>query len=79
LRGAAQAARNFVFIVPAGLGVQEAALVGIGRLLGVDGELALALSLAKRMREILFGTPAPLSWYWVEGRKAASPATASNA
>ncbi|HEY7890273.1 MAG TPA: lysylphosphatidylglycerol synthase domain-containing protein [Steroidobacteraceae bacterium] len=61
--------RNFAFLVPAGLGVQEASLVAFGALLGVNGELALALSLAKRMREILFGTPALLSWYWVEGRR----------
>ena len=61
--------RNFVFLVPAGLGVQEASLVGFGALLGVDADLALALSLAKRMREILFGVPALLSWYWVEGRR----------
>jgi putative membrane protein len=61
--------RNFVFLVPAGLGVQEASLIGFGALLGVNGELALALSLAKRMREILFGVPALMSWYWMEGRK----------
>jgi putative membrane protein len=61
--------RNFVFLVPAGLGVQEASLVGFGALLGINGDLAMALSLAKRMREILFGTPALLSWYWVEGRR----------
>ncbi len=61
--------RSFVFLVPAGLGVQEASLIGFGALLGVSGELALALSLAKRMREILFGVPALLSWYWMEGRK----------
>jgi uncharacterized membrane protein YbhN (UPF0104 family) len=61
--------RNFAFLVPAGLGVQEASLIGFGALLGVNGELALALSLAKRMREILFGVPALLSWYWVEGRR----------
>jgi putative membrane protein len=61
--------RNFAFLVPAGLGVQEASLVGFGALLGVNGELALALSLAKRMREVLFGVPALLSWYWVEGRR----------
>lgn len=61
--------RSFMFLVPAGLGVQEASLVGFGAVLGIDGELALALSLAKRMREILFGTPALLSWYWVEGRR----------
>lgn len=63
------AVRNFVFLVPAGLGVQEASLVAFGALLGIDGELALALSLVKRMREILFGVPALLSWYWVEGRR----------
>jgi putative membrane protein len=61
--------RNFAFLVPAGLGVQEASLIGFGALLGINGELALALSLAKRMREILFGVPALLSWYWVEGRR----------
>jgi putative membrane protein len=61
--------RNFVFLVPAGLGVQEASLIGFGALLGINGDLALALSLAKRMREILFGIPALLSWYWVEGRR----------
>lgn len=61
--------RNFVFLVPAGLGVQEASLVGFGALLGVNADLALALSLAKRMREILFGVPALLSWYWAEGRR----------
>ncbi|HET9107735.1 MAG TPA: lysylphosphatidylglycerol synthase domain-containing protein [Steroidobacteraceae bacterium] len=61
--------RNFVFLVPAGLGVQEASLVGFGALLGVNGDLALALSLVKRMREILFGVPALASWYWVEGRR----------
>ena len=61
--------RNFAFLVPAGLGVQEASLVGFGALLGVNGDLAMALSLAKRMREILFGVPALLSWYWVEGRR----------
>jgi len=63
------AVRNFAFLVPAGLGVQEASLVAFGALLGIDGNLALALSLAKRMREILFGVPALLSWYWVEGRR----------
>jgi len=79
LESLTQAARNFVFVVPAGLGVQEAALIGVGRLLGVDGELALALSLAKRMREILLGSPALLSWYWTEGRKAGSPTAATTA
>ena len=69
LESLTQAVRNFIFLVPAGLGVQEASLIGFGALLGIDGDLALALSLAKRMREVLFGVPALLSWYWVEGRR----------
>jgi putative membrane protein len=69
LESLTMALRNFAFLVPAGLGVQEASLVGFGALLGINGEIALALSLAKRMREVLFGVPALLSWYWVEGRR----------
>ena len=49
-----------MFIVPAGMGVQEAGLIAFGALLGVSGPAAVALSLAKRMREILFGLPALL-------------------
>ncbi len=69
LESLTMAVRSFAFLVPAGLGVQEASLMAFGTLLGIDAELALALSLVKRMREVLFGTPALLSWYWVEGRR----------
>jgi hypothetical protein len=68
LESLTQAARHFLFMVPAGLGVQEAGLVGFGYLLGLGSDAAIALSLAKRMREILFGLPALLSWYWMDGR-----------
>ena len=78
LESLTQAARNFIFLVPAGLGVQEATLVGVGHLLGINGDLALALSLANRMREIIFGTPALLSWYWIEGRKELQHARSSS-
>jgi len=63
-----QAARHFIFIVPAGLGVQEAGLIALGRALGFDSDVAIALSLAKRMREVLFGLPALAAWQWLEGR-----------
>jgi hypothetical protein len=33
---------------------------------GVSPQLALALSLARRVRQIGLGIPALLSWYWVE-------------
>jgi len=40
-----------------------------GQMLGITGELALAVSMAKRMREVLCGLPALLSWQWLEGRR----------
>lgn len=64
-----QAMRHIAFVVPAGLGVQEAGLVLFGHLLGVSGELALAVSMAKRVREVLCGLPPLLSWQWFEGRR----------
>jgi len=56
------AARSAFFIVPAGVGVQEAGLAGVGSLLGLGSDVAIALSLAKRAREILFGLPALAAW-----------------
>jgi putative membrane protein len=62
LESLTQALRHFIFVVPAGLGVQEAGLVGLGYLLGLGNDASIALSLAKRMREILFGVPALAYW-----------------
>ena len=64
-----QAARHAGFLVPAGLGVQEAATVLFGHLAGVGGDVALSLALAKRMREVVLGVPALLSWHWFEAVK----------
>ncbi|MGA8707670.1 MAG: lysylphosphatidylglycerol synthase domain-containing protein [Steroidobacteraceae bacterium] len=69
LESMTQAVRHLAFFVPAGLGVQEAGLILIGETLGISGELALALSMAKRMREVLCGVPALLSWQWTEARR----------
>ncbi|HTX23727.1 MAG TPA: flippase-like domain-containing protein [Steroidobacteraceae bacterium] len=67
LESLTQGIRQFIFLVPAGLGVQEAGLVGLGAVLGLPPDVAIALSLVKRMREILFGVPALISWQWAEG------------
>jgi hypothetical protein len=69
LEGLTQAVRHLAFIVPAGLGVQEAALVLFGHTLGISAELALAVSAVKRMREALCGLPPLLAWQWLEARK----------
>jgi putative membrane protein len=64
-----QATRHASFLVPAGIGVQEAAVILFGYVAGISGEVALSLALVKRMREIVFGVPALLSWQWLEARR----------
>ncbi|SDD70755.1 putative membrane protein [Massilia sp. PDC64] len=64
-----QAVRHAGFMVPAGLGVQEAAVLLFGQLAGVGGDVALSLALVKRMREVATGVPALLSWHWFEVRR----------
>lgn len=62
LESMTQAMRHLAFVVPAGVGVQEAMFVLFGHVLGLSGELALAVSMAKRLREVVCGVPALLSW-----------------
>ena len=69
LESMTQAVRHLAFIVPAGLGVQEAGLIVFGQMIGISGELALAVSMAKRLREVLCGVPALLSWQWAEAQR----------
>lgn len=61
-----QAVRHAAFMVPAGLGVQEAAVVLLAQLFGVGQEVAFSLALVKRMREVVFGCLALLSWQVAE-------------
>jgi putative membrane protein len=72
LESMTQTMRHLAFIVPAGLGVQEATLVLFGHALGLEGELALAVSMLKRLREVLCGLPALASWQWMEARRLTS-------
>jgi len=64
-----QAARHLAFFVPGGLGVQEAGLLLAGHAIGISAELALAVSMAKRLREVLCGLPPLASWQWMEIRR----------
>jgi putative membrane protein len=64
-----QALRHIIFVVPAGIGVQEGGLVLFGNIIGLPPEASVALSLVKRMREIGFGVPALISWQWAEARR----------
>jgi putative membrane protein len=69
LEGMTQAMRHLAFVVPAGLGVQEAGFVLFGHALGISTELALAVSMAKRMREVACGVPALVTWQWREAAR----------
>jgi len=69
LESMTQAVRHLAFVVPAGLGIQEAGLVIFGQVFGISSELALAVSMAKRIREVLCGLPALISWQWSESRR----------
>jgi uncharacterized membrane protein YbhN (UPF0104 family) len=73
LESLTQAARHVAFLVPAGLGVQEAGLVLFGQVLGISGEVALAVSMAKRLREVLCGLPSLISWQIMERRQFGIP------
>ncbi len=69
LESLSQAIRHAAFIVPGGLGVQEGAFILLGSLVGLGPETGLALSLVKRVRELLLGLPALLLWQLLEGRR----------
>jgi putative membrane protein len=61
-----QAVRHAAFMVPAGLGVQEVAVVLLAQMFGIDREVGLSLALVKRMREVIFGCLALSSWQVAE-------------
>jgi len=61
--------RTAAFLVPGGIGLQEGAYVLVGPLFGLPPEAALALSLAKRARDLLVDLPAMLIWQIVEARQ----------
>jgi putative membrane protein len=68
LEGTTQAVRHLAFFIPGALGAQEVGIVLLGGLFGIDAELALAVSVAKRLREVLCGLPALIVWQWQEAR-----------
>jgi putative membrane protein len=61
--------RDVAFFVPGSIGVQEASFVGFGSLIGLPADVSVALSLAKRLRDVGFGIPALLSWQWAEAHR----------
>ncbi len=66
------AIRSAAAFVPNALGVQEGAYLVLGPLFGVGPEMALAISVLKRARDIAIGAPVLLAWQAAEGRRALS-------
>jgi putative membrane protein len=62
-----QAAKAAGFAVPGAIGVQEGGYVVVCRLLGISPEIAIALSLVKRLREVALGIPGLILWHRTEG------------
>ena len=61
-------ARAAAFMIPGGFGALEGGLVLFGALFGLPPQAALAISLSKRVRELILGLPGLIVWHWVEGR-----------
>jgi uncharacterized membrane protein YbhN (UPF0104 family) len=60
------AVRTSAFIVPNAVGVQEGAYILLGATFGLTPEMALALSLLKRARDIAIGLPTIGLWQALE-------------
>lgn len=57
---------DIAFVVPNGYGVQEGGFMVIGALVGLSPEVGLAVSLAIRIREVVFDVPGLLLWHHIE-------------
>ena len=63
-----QAVSSAAFLVPGALGLQEAGFLGLGMLLGLPAEVAAALAIARRLRDLIVFLPGLLAWVWAERR-----------
>jgi uncharacterized membrane protein YbhN (UPF0104 family) len=66
LEGLLSGALAIGFLVPAGIGVQEASYVALGRLFGIPAQVSLSLSLLRRARDIAIGASGLASWQLAE-------------
>ncbi len=64
-----QAVSSGAFVVPGALGVQEGGFLVIGGVIGLPPDLALALALMRRARDLIVFLPALLAWQVSVGRR----------
>ncbi|GJD49394.1 hypothetical protein OPKNFCMD_2124 [Methylobacterium crusticola] len=68
----AQAVRGAAFAVPGALGAQEGGLIALCALFGIPAEAALALSLLKRLADLVVGLPSLMLWHALEDTSGAA-------
>jgi putative membrane protein len=61
------ALRSVSFFVPWSAGIQESGYVVVGAMFGLSPDIALAVSLLKRGRDLVLGIPVVLAWQVAEG------------
>jgi putative membrane protein len=72
LESVAQAISSAAFVVPGAIGVQEGGFLLFGALLGLDPQTALAVALARRIRDIVVFVPGLIAWQIGEAQGLAS-------
>ena len=68
-----QALKTAGFAVPGALGVQEGGYIIVCQLFGLAPDVAIALSLMKRLREVALGVPSLIVWQRLEGQRSMYP------
>ncbi len=63
-----QATASASFAVPGALGVQEAGFVLFGHMLGLSSDIAVALAVIRRCRDLLIFVPGLIAWQLQEGK-----------
>ena len=74
-----QALKAAGFAVPGALGIQEGGYIVICQAFKLSPELAIALSLVKRLREVVLGIPALIAWQYLAGQDTRTPGVALKA
>ena len=72
-----QALKSFGFMIPGSLGVQEGAILLLGRAVGLAAEVAIAVAVLRRLRDLLLGLPVLALWQWQEAAGLARSAPAA--
>ena len=62
LESLGQAVRSLGFVLPGGLGAQESAIMAGGMMVGIAPDLALAVALIKRARDLAYGLSGLIAW-----------------